>query len=338
MSLCRMCESPLDPHTQNTPGDQPGDMLFTTVVFPNIKTHQGSGSLSGRMVCPDCGMAANVGWIFCPGCGKKVDLSFIGMPLPSDQALTVPAMDSVPRNLPGQSFNERPATYPAPPQAPVQQPIRQPLATQPPFQSPLPPVQQTTPPVAKQPDKPQAVPIDQAPTQKRLPDLPYHANASFDDVSSTVKQEIDFKKPVVSKPAPVCEAVLLCLECGFENDSDSFFCAECGTGLPVNKTVAMSQVAPRAEARLRLLTQGNAPGRVYELKDDTSIGRNQGDITFPHDAFLSTKHARIIRRGDDFFLVDDKSHNGTFMKIESEVKLKPGAVILVGRQLFRFEA
>jgi hypothetical protein len=36
-------------------------------------------------------------------------------------------------------------------------------------------------------------------------------------------------------------------------------------------------------------------------------------------------------------LVDDDSRNGTFIRINGEVELKPGDMILIGRQLFRFE-
>jgi len=83
--------------------------------------------------------------------------------------------------------------------------------------------------------------------------------------------------------------------------------------------------------------EGGQPGDVYELEDDTVIGRSTGEITFPHDGFMSGRHARIVRRGGSFILTDEGSRNGSFIKIKGEVELKPGDMILVGKQLFRFE-
>jgi pSer/pThr/pTyr-binding forkhead associated (FHA) protein len=52
---------------------------------------------------------------------------------------------------------------------------------------------------------------------------------------------------------------------------------------------------------------------------------------------MSGRHARIVRRGASFVLTDEGSRNGTFIRIKGEVELKPGDVILIGKQLFRFE-
>jgi pSer/pThr/pTyr-binding forkhead associated (FHA) protein len=99
----------------------------------------------------------------------------------------------------------------------------------------------------------------------------------------------------------------------------------------------MSSVAATPKGRLHLIMEGGQQGEVYDLKDDTVIGRTMGDISFPHDGFMSSRHARIVRRGDSFILADEGSRNGTFIKIKNEVELKPGDMILIGKQLFRFE-
>jgi pSer/pThr/pTyr-binding forkhead associated (FHA) protein len=52
---------------------------------------------------------------------------------------------------------------------------------------------------------------------------------------------------------------------------------------------------------------------------------------------MSGRHARIVRRGAAFVLSDEGSRNGTFVKIKADVELKNGDMILVGKQLFRFE-
>jgi pSer/pThr/pTyr-binding forkhead associated (FHA) protein len=100
----------------------------------------------------------------------------------------------------------------------------------------------------------------------------------------------------------------------------------------------MSAQKAAPAARLRLIQEGGGEGEAYKLEtDDTIIGRNKGSITFPHDGYMSGLHARIVRKGDEFVLVDENSRNGTFKKIDGPVTLKPGDVILIGKQLFRFE-
>lgn len=103
--------------------------------------------------------------------------------------------------------------------------------------------------------------------------------------------------------------------------------------------VISSQPAPPPipKGRLHLVMEGGQPGEVFDLSDDTAIGRSNGEITFPHDGFMSGRHARIERRGGSFILTDEGSRNGTFVKIKGDVELKSGDIILVGKQLFRFE-
>jgi pSer/pThr/pTyr-binding forkhead associated (FHA) protein len=105
------------------------------------------------------------------------------------------------------------------------------------------------------------------------------------------------------------------------------------------QTMVMSSqpAPPPVIGRLHLVMEGGQPGEVYELGDDTVIGRNTGDINFPHDGFMSGRHARIVRQGSVFTLTDEGSRNGTFIKLKGEVELQPGDMILVGKQLFRFE-
>lgn len=133
---------------------------------------------------------------------------------------------------------------------------------------------------------------------------------------------------------------VLCTQCGQSNSAGSAFCASCGAPMTFGKTMVISsQRAPEPppKGRLHLVMEGGQPGEVYELEDDTVIGRSNGEITFPHDGFMSGRHARIERRGASFILTDEGSRNGTFIKLKGEVELNPGDMILVGKQLFRFE-
>lgn len=131
---------------------------------------------------------------------------------------------------------------------------------------------------------------------------------------------------------------IVCGNCSKVNQPGSSFCAGCGSPLPAEKTLFMSAPKAGPVARLRLIQEGGGEGEAYKLEtDETAIGRNKGNITFPHDGYMSGLHARIVRKGDEFILVDDNSRNGTFKKIDGPVTLKSGDVILIGKQLFRFE-
>jgi pSer/pThr/pTyr-binding forkhead associated (FHA) protein len=114
-------------------------------------------------------------------------------------------------------------------------------------------------------------------------------------------------------------------------------CESCGAVLTVAQTMVMSSPFAQPRGRLHLIMEGGQSGEVYDLSDETIIGRSNGAITFPHDGFMSGRHARIVRRGAIFVLTDEGSRNGTFIRIKDEVELKPGDVILIGKQLFRFE-
>jgi hypothetical protein len=106
-------------------------------------------------------------------------------------------------------------------------------------------------------------------------------------------------------------------------------------------TIVMSSTpiaVPPKQARLLLIMEGGEVGETFGLRPaETVIGRIDGDIKFPHDGYMSSRHARILQRNGRFFLIDNNSRNGTFVKIHQEVELHPGDVVLVGKQLFRFE-
>jgi membrane protease subunit (stomatin/prohibitin family) len=130
--------------------------------------------------------------------------------------------------------------------------------------------------------------------------------------------------------------VITCPSCGRMNTPGSSFCATCGAALPPEQTLVIASRG--ATPKLRLIQEGGGDGEIYKLEtEETVIGRNSGDIRFPHDGYMSGRHARIIRRGERFVLVDENSRNGTFKRIDGEVELKAGDIILIGKQLFRFE-
>lgn len=107
-------------------------------------------------------------------------------------------------------------------------------------------------------------------------------------------------------------------------------------------TIVMSSTpvaSPPKSGKLLLIMEGGDVGETFQLRPtETGIGRVEGDIKFPHDGYMSSRHARILQRNGRFFLIDNNSRNGTFVKIHQEVELHAGDVVLIGKQLFRFEA
>jgi pSer/pThr/pTyr-binding forkhead associated (FHA) protein len=117
------------------------------------------------------------------------------------------------------------------------------------------------------------------------------------------------------------------------------FCADCGAQLSVGAIArALSVAESKSKGSLNLITDGGEVGETYQLdRTETVIGRGEGDVIFPHDGYMSSRHARIIARGARYFLADEGSRNGTFVRIDKEVELQPGDTFLIGKQVLRFD-
>lgn len=50
---------------------------------------------------------------------------------------------------------------------------------------------------------------------------------------------------------------------------------------------------------------------------------------------MSHCHARVYQRGEDFFLQDLGTVNGTFVRVRGKAAVPFGAFVLVGNQTFR---
>ncbi|MDX9723742.1 MAG: FHA domain-containing protein [Myxococcota bacterium] len=94
------------------------------------------------------------------------------------------------------------------------------------------------------------------------------------------------------------------------------------------------------EFKLLQLGIGGVYQNVYCLPESGAVlGREKGDITFPRDRFMSSRHAQIYPRDDgNYYLVDLNSSNGTWTKIWERYELGHGDLIFLGQQLFRVEA
>lgn len=144
--------------------------------------------------------------------------------------------------------------------------------------------------------------------------------------------------PSPAKPAATGVLKRACPQCNNPVGDDSLFCNRCGAQLSATQTVAMSSIKNAPRHRLVLIVDGQETDEEFELSGDVVIGRLNGDITFPYDDFVSGNHARIVKRGNTYYLTDQDSRNGTFIRIKEEVEIKPGDVLLIGRQILKFKA
>lgn len=98
--------------------------------------------------------------------------------------------------------------------------------------------------------------------------------------------------------------------------------------------------SPDAGFRFRLvqLIEGGQRGGAFTLKDgDNLIGREQGDITFASDGFVSGRHALVHVAADRLIVKDLGSSNGTFLRLAAPAFVENGDQFLIGRQLVRVE-
>lgn len=92
-------------------------------------------------------------------------------------------------------------------------------------------------------------------------------------------------------------------------------------------------------ARVVQLLEGGGEGDIFPLKTgENSVGRGTGDVSFPNDGYVSSKHATIIVGGDGSFAVKDLgSANGTFVRINGRAPVNAGDLLLVGEQILRVD-
>lgn len=99
----------------------------------------------------------------------------------------------------------------------------------------------------------------------------------------------------------------------------------------------------RAKAPTSLtLVSGPLMGTHLELEgyEEVTIGRSQSATLVLEDDFASGRHARLIKRGPDWFLEDLDSRNGTYIgsqRIDQPEKLSAGMEVRIGQTLVRME-
>jgi hypothetical protein len=304
-----------------------------------------------QISCPACKTLNDADWAFCQECGYKMSQvrpktepvqvpaappagppAFAPETVLVDEFKTVPVNKVTNPNPPSTAGESKPAKGPEaqPPAADERPPqMAKTVVHVAPKEGPAAPAENLPKPVAPQPVAPPkpVAPPPPSPELITAPDMaavPADYGATIIDTGSQLAAQLNSNE-------------IACPKCAHKSAAGSLFCANCGAQISVSATVVMASMPAAPKGRLHLVMEGGQPGEVYDLKDETAIGRTLGDISFPHDGYMSSRHARIVRRGDDFVLLDEGSRNGTFIRIKNEIKLESGDMILIGKQLFRFE-
>ena len=93
-----------------------------------------------------------------------------------------------------------------------------------------------------------------------------------------------------------------------------------------------------AWGRLRQVTATGVGRDLFHLsRNEIVIGREQGDIVFSDDEFMSRKHARLAFHSGRVVFEDLGSSNGSFIKLRAPHTLASGDLVRMGDQLMRFE-
>ena len=88
---------------------------------------------------------------------------------------------------------------------------------------------------------------------------------------------------------------------------------------------------------VQIIPSGGHRDVRHLASDEIVLGREDGDIVFRDDAFMSRRHAAINWDGKRATLTDLGSSNGTFVRINGTTSIKHGDHVRMGDQLLRIE-
>jgi hypothetical protein len=152
---------------------------------------------------------------------------------------------------------------------------------------------------------------------------------------------------------------LHCTECGFVNTEGANYCQRCGAllqraeapGEPVTATYRIDDAGELVPVEIGEVTEtgpalviragGGRVGESFPVDGERmSIGRRPDSEVFLDDVTVSRDHALLIRRGENWYLDDCGSLNGTYVnrsRIESH-RLEEGDEVQVGKYKLTFHA
>ncbi len=133
---------------------------------------------------------------------------------------------------------------------------------------------------------------------------------------------------------PVAPGSAVCRACGTASPPDARFCPACGRSL-VRGSSGQSHLL--ATVAVVLIDEGGEELQRFGLAgEETTIGREDADICFPDDLYLSPLHAQIGLDDGELVVRDLGSRNGTWFFLTEPYRLVDGDLLLIGSQILRF--
>jgi len=167
---------------------------------------------------------------------------------------------------------------------------------------------------------------------KKIPDVSVKGKAEKLDVYEVLWREVKAGWVPVAKPSasPTVAARVPVLKASEQPAG--------GTVVMKASPVAAVVAKPRVQYSLVVVRPDGSPGQACVLeKPVTVLGRLEGDIVFPDDTLVSRRHARFTLSEEGVTVEDLKSANGVFWRLRDRHRLEDGDIILMGRQMFRFQ-
>ncbi|MBW1871542.1 MAG: FHA domain-containing protein, partial [Deltaproteobacteria bacterium] len=95
---------------------------------------------------------------------------------------------------------------------------------------------------------------------------------------------------------------------------------------------------PKVWARLVQVLEGGKIGEIHLLTQaEVIIGREDGEIRFPEDGFISSRHCLLRNKDGDCFIRDLGSSNGTYLRIRDSQELVNDDRIQIGNQVLKVD-
>jgi len=95
---------------------------------------------------------------------------------------------------------------------------------------------------------------------------------------------------------------------------------------------------PGAFGRLLQILEDGKTGQIRLLTGEIcNLGREQGELIFPQDGFISGRHCSFLKIGTETRLRDLGSSNGTYIRIRQSRSLNSGDFLLIGNQMLRVD-
>jgi len=113
------------------------------------------------------------------------------------------------------------------------------------------------------------------------------------------------------------------------------------SGGPPPESFGAARSTEEPQAFLVRLISGNVEADEFAVNKNgiTTIGRKDCEINFPDDMLLSSRHASISHGPEGYFLRDDGSTNGIFIRLKEARPLEVfnGNVVRIGKQMLLFD-